>query len=621
MMLLASRGGAVDDTSADVKCNSWIAAAIGADDTGSGSLNKSEFLTFTQSITNPHYVGPYFHQFETYAELPYSVKVINTILSCQGDQLCEGSAELSLLGFNTTEETAYKHYFCDMITLIVNNIPTPAPTNKPSAAPSTSVPTLAPSTDAPITGAPFSYYRLFTPKLGKSSKGTKSGKASSGKSGKASAITSPSPPPVATVETPKPSSTTVAPITLFPTTSSRTTAPTTAPTTLSPTTAAPTTISPTLSPQLPTSTWYETSQLVETSCSELCYPVVAMEGDDAVFFAENEYIQFLTYDDETGEFITVSTIYDANFSASAVSISGNTTAIGDPDNEKVHVYQKNSTGQWNTVDDLPTPPDIVEGSLFGSTVAVEDDVMAVGATQARNGTGAVYVYRQDEGQWVQDATLLAVDPHESPYEEFGTAISIEGGLIALGDMYYGKYNEGGVYVYEYQSEGQNWTLVGDPIVNPDCELGYFGADLVLLESNGALLTTCSRESDKRGAIYYYTRDDETGQYVLTQKIQASGLQPGDEFGGGLYGEIDATDNLMVTGIVSGNLVSIFTILNGEWIEVDKIDASALSGKEETLDGTIFLPGNREIVVSGNKIIVAGASNAFVYTLPIIEGEN
>ena len=346
-----------------------------------------------------------------------------------------------------------------------------------------------------------------------------------------------------------------------------------------------------------------------------------MEGDDAVFFAENEYIQFLTYDDETGEFITVSTIYDANFSASAVSISGNTTAIGDPDNEKVHVYQKNSTGQWNQVDDLPTPPDIVEGSLFGSTVAVEDDVMAVGATQARNGTGAVYVYRQDEGQWVQEATLLAVDPHESPYEEFGNAISIEGGLIALGDMYYGQYNEGGVYVYEYQSEGQNWTLVGDPIVNPDCELGYFGADLVLLESNGALLTTCSRESDKRGAIYYYTRDDETGQYVLTQKIQASGLQPGDEFGGGLYGEVDATDNLMVTGIVSGNLVSIFTILNGEWIEVDKIDASALSGKEGTLDGTIFLPGNREIVVSGNKIIVAGASNAFVYTLPIIEGEN
>ena len=58
-----------------------------------------------------------------------------------------------------------------------------------------------------------------------------------------------------------------------------------------------------------------------------------MEGDDAVFFAENEYIQFLTYDDDTGEFITVSTIYDANFSASAVSISGNTTAIVDPENE------------------------------------------------------------------------------------------------------------------------------------------------------------------------------------------------------------------------------------------------------------------------------------------------
>lgn len=601
MMLLAGRAAAVDDVhvSADVKCNSWITAAIGADNTGSGSLSKSEFLTFTQSITNPNYVGPYFRQFETYAELPYSVKVINTILSCQGDQRCE---ELSLLGFNTTEETAYKNYFCDMITLIVNNVPTPAPTNKPSAAPSTSVPTLAPSTGAPNTSAPFSYYRLFTPKLGKSSKGAKSGKSSSVKSGKASAITSPSPPPVAIVETPKPSSTTVAPTT-------------------APTTAAPTTISPTSAPQLPTSTWYETSQLVETSCVELCYPVVAMEGDDAVYFAENEYIQFLTYDDESGEFITVSTIYDANFSASTVSISGNTTAIGDPDNEKVHVYQKNSSGQWNKVDDLPTPPDIVEGSLFGSTVAVEDDVMAVGATQARNGTGVVYVYRQDEDQWVQEAALLAVDPHESPYEEFGNAVSIEGGLIALGDMYYGQYNEGGVYVYEYQSEGQNWTLVGDPIVNPDCELGYFGADLVLLESNGALLTTCSRESDKRGAIYYYTRDDETGQYVLTQKIQASGLQPGDQFGGGLYGEVDATDNLMVTGIVSGNLVSIFTILNGEWIEVDKIDASALSGTEGTLDGTIFLPGNREIVVSGNKIIVAGASNAFVYTLPIIEGEN
>jgi hypothetical protein len=567
------------------ECKSWIASALGADVAAtSGSLSKSEFLTFTQTITNPPYIGAYFNQFDTYDDLPYSVKLICKILTCQceglgyGNTCCEGpTAELPLDGLITNEETAYRNYFCDMIALVVSDVPIPNPTNKPTieltSGPVTSAPTLAPTTYAPITGAPFKHYRLFPPKLSKTSKGAKSGKASkSGKLGNVSAIISLSP-------------------------------------TLTPVTAQP---------QLPTSTWYETSQLVETSCPNMCAPHVAIDGDTAVFFGENDAIQFLTYDDVKGEFVTVTKLA-ANYAASAVSVSGNTTVIGDDTNGKVHVYERDDTGQWSKQPDLPIPPDVTDGSRFGSAVAIDGVVVAAGATQARNGTGAVYVYRRSGGEWVREATLLAVDPHESPFEEFGNSISLQGDLIALGDMYHGDFNQGGVHIYEYQPTRQNWTMVGDPITNSDCELGYFGSGLVLL-GDGGFMTTCSRENDKRGAIYYYTRDAETGLYFLAQKIVASGLAPGDEFGGGVYGEIDASENLMATGIVSGNLVSIFTVLNGKWVEVDKIDASELSGTSATEDGYIFLPGNREIVTYGNKIIVAGATNAYVYTLLIIDDE-
>lgn len=120
----------------------------------------------------------------------------------------------------------------------------------------------------------------------------------------------------------------------------------------------------------------------------------------------------------------------------------------------VHAGQGNREPEWREAMKL-VAADGQAGDRFGSSVAIEDNLVVVGAADATvDGlpeAGAVYVFKR-RGQsmrWMQAAKLVAADP--TTMARFGTSIDIDGGRVAVGAPGAGRelgLPAGAVYVFD-----------------------------------------------------------------------------------------------------------------------------------------------------------------------------
>jgi len=218
-------------------------------------------------------------------------------------------------------------------------------------------------------------------------------------------------------------------------------------------------------------------------------------------------------------------------------------------------------------------------------------------------TGAVYVYRRSQDGWVQEAKLVADDTMDSPYEEFGHIVSIKGNIIVVGDEYYGQANKGAAYVFEYDAEAGSWIQIGSPITTDECELGYFGSSVGIME-NGNLLISCNRDNGKTGAVYYFARSG--AEYVMQQKIVASDGVVGDEFGGS-FKTIAVDGDTAIIGTNKRERVYVFNLQDDVWAEVSYIDEPA---------GFDIVQFGSNLALSANRVLIRSSGNAYFYQLPL-----
>ncbi|HEU5304807.1 MAG TPA: hypothetical protein VFU40_09210, partial [Gemmatimonadales bacterium] len=126
---------------------------------------------------------------------------------------------------------------------------------------------------------------------------------------------------------------------------------------------------------------------------------------------------------------------------SAVAISGNEMLVGRPglvpgfpmppsQTGSVLVFQRRTGGRW-----AQTTSVTVEGlSLedgFGSAIAVDGKVMAVGAPGTAKDQGAVYIFERDgTGRWTERARLTA--SMGAAGDRFGRSLALKGGVLLVG---------------------------------------------------------------------------------------------------------------------------------------------------------------------------------------------
>jgi hypothetical protein len=294
----------------------------------------------------------------------------------------------------------------------------------------------------------------------------------------------------------------------------------------------------------------------------------------------------------------------------SVDVDGITAVVGAPaangGTGAAFVYVL-SGGTWTQTARL-IASDGEAGDTFGVSVAVDGDVIAVGA-ENNEGRGAVYLFYRNESTdgWTESWQKLRPNRWTGEPLRFGHAVALDGGRLAIGEpSTAGSSTAGGVSVYDYAG-GQYWST-GASLTAWWSEGGdQFGTSVSLSGDTlavGAIRGTW--QNDYRGEAHVYSfaaSDCCTTGYPNQQRLWITPGAPGDGFGAAVATDGD-TLVIGAPGADSGEGAAYVATRSGStWS--DSVELTAEHGGDF---GT-------SVGVSGNTIIVGapGAGAAHLFT--------
>ena len=348
--------------------------------------------------------------------------------------------------------------------------------------------------------------------------------------------------------------------------------------------------------------------LLVPDCSD-CSPQVAIDGDSgtAVLTSSAKEVKLMSLID--GIFRDILDPIDIGSAGRSPAISGDSIAVGIP--ERFILYEKNLfTETWlqSTTRLKPETQEFLNEERFGNSVAIDGEIMVVGAPGINVNTGSAYVYQRTQTGSSSEYAWSQVRKIRKPggyVLDFGEEVAVKGDLIAIGDPKFGqngaewiqhgsKSERGAVFVYSsYESEAYT-----SRIQNTECKR-WFGSKVVFTDE-GDLLVSCPDP----GAVYYYTQsdDDEKGVFNPPQKIRPSEEEPDDGFGQSIA--VDGNVMAVGTNKESFGKVYLFTLSDDDtWIELSAID-SPMGSKHF----------GKSVALSGNTLVVSSSNNAYSYSL-------
>lgn len=184
----------------------------------------------------------------------------------------------------------------------------------------------------------------------------------------------------------------------------------------------------------------------------------------------------------------------------SVCISGEWLVVGAPGKHSAFIFRRDQGGanNWGYVDTLQAT------EQFGTSCAIDGDVMIVGAVEDNTGTDPGYanVYRRSGSNWTFDETLPGVHG-----EAYGTAVAIEdhGSFIRAGVTASESAAGGSFSVFETNLAG--FQLVMTQSAGDTAAGDMFGAALDLDGDNLAIGATMHDHlTTNAGAGYLHQRD-------------------------------------------------------------------------------------------------------------------
>ncbi|WP_395377323.1 hypothetical protein [Marinicella sp. W31] len=325
----------------------------------------------------------------------------------------------------------------------------------------------------------------------------------------------------------------------------------------------------------------------------------------------------------------------------SVSLFGNTLAIGASrgynglgvQTGSVYFFEHGGL-EWSQTDKITGG---LDGSLFGNSVSLNNEKIAVGSGNAGTLGVGVFVFESIQGSWgfeqyieeqlvsqvvLQDDMLLMSFPQKRltfaeqgamdsyhlinsnwefsqrlegftdtvAHDRLGQSFSILGDemLVASPGDELSKAHIGTVRIFEKQVQqwNQQDLLVAGDVVTDDA----FGGEVILL-TDKALISAVGDDdmSTDAGAIYYFSRQNDI--WTESQKITVSNATNGDKFGGEM---IASEDYLFVASNIDDDTemssVYVFEFDNNNWVERQVLSSGVIGdgfGASMKLDGGIL----------------------------------
>ena len=274
------------------------------------------------------------------------------------------------------------------------------------------------------------------------------------------------------------------------------------------------------------------------------------------------------------------------FFGHAVAIDGSTAVVGawgvNDNTGSVYVFAE-VDGGWQLEASLRAP-DGSPKDRFGHAVAIDSDTLVVGAVhESTRGfrAGAAHVFEREGGSWSHVRTLAAPVPLE--YQQFGSSVAVNGDTLAVGASGFS-----GRAAYLYTRGADTWSL--QQVVKPhdDHQDARFASSLA--SAGDTLVVGAWRdepfdhhEPRESGLAYVFERHD--GGWHETTVLDSPTGEPG-------YGSAVATDGATIVISAPNDAVHIYGRERGSWEIVGTLEPGEVRhyGTSVAVDGDKILVG-------------------------------
>ena len=226
----------------------------------------------------------------------------------------------------------------------------------------------------------------------------------------------------------------------------------------------------------------------------------------------------------------------SNHFGGSISISGDTAIIGAKGADEngdfsgtAYVF-KLIEGEWTQQAQI-LASDGARGDAFGSSVSIDGDTVIISAPgDADEGeyTGSAYIFTRTNGLWTQQAKLLSPFPAEG--DGFGTSVSIAGNTAFVGVPGANEFGTNSGIVYEFIRTGTTWSQTAKLLPTDGAAEDLFGS-AVAIENDTAVVGAWFDEDNgpRSGSVYMFERHD--GLWIEQTKLLPIDGAEGDQFGG------------------------------------------------------------------------------------------
>ncbi len=293
---------------------------------------------------------------------------------------------------------------------------------------------------------------------------------------------------------------------------------------------------------------------------------------NGTYFSENINDDWFQYSMASANRRGQSVLIDGDFAFVGADFQGVTTS-----NPGAVVVYKNLSGQW--VESQTLTPGDSEGGGFGSAIARSGNTLIIGAPQtgtSSDKTGAVYVFELAAGTWSQVQKIVSPKAPQFFSEQFGAKVAISGNHLAIARPGFGSNSS----VYIYHKEVASWTLNAEFLADiprnaqdrgPTNEGFFFGVGLAMNDTE--LLIGSPQDSQ----VFRYNRSAST----WTRNGQ---IDPGHyTFGKSLWlrngvlvvgAPLDDNQRFTNPNFVYGS-VSTFALNGGVWQEIGYLQTNKI----------------------------------------------
>jgi hypothetical protein len=216
----------------------------------------------------------------------------------------------------------------------------------------------------------------------------------------------------------------------------------------------------------------------------------------------------------------------------------------------------------------------VQGDVFGSSVAVRDAIVVVGAHGGTPVTGAAFVFGSIGDDWV---LLQELAPFNTPAAQiwFGYSLALAGDTAIIGAP-----NGGSGAAYTFTFDGAQW-LNGAKLV-PSAPVGigpFFGRSVAFVDDTTLLVTSSGDSADgfEAGAAYLFHRQGD--DWVEVSKFNGDDTNASDLFGV----SVAASGDTAVVGAVGNNGPGAAYVFAG--VSTADCNANRVPDACDILDGT------------------------------------